>query len=285
MPAMPGGYARPSSVLQGRVLGRPAGPRRRRAAMRDARRRPSGPFGATGSGTSWKGANAPICITVSTGADTVTRDQNTASDRTLELVRAPPGDRPRGHHPDRYRAGGGLPRGGQRLPGRIADRPTVAALPRAPRSRPESARIGGGVPGARGGGIQQRCAAPPHSWPGRKRRQTREQVLQRPRTPPHHSRATPTSRRTWRPAWLPSSPHRTPSVRSWPAGRRRHRPRTWPRSRRRPRRSLDATLASLQDTISDSSRSQRRTRRMRPPAVPETSSCGPSSSAWPSQAP
>ena len=64
-------------------------------------------------------------------------------------------------------------------------------------------------------------------------------------------RATPTWRRTWRPAWLPSSPRRTAWARSWPADRRRHRPRTWPQVEEAAQANLDATLASLQDTIGD----------------------------------
>ena len=167
----------------------------------------------------------------------------------LELVLPSPGDHPRGRHRDRHRPGRGLPGRGQRLPGRIVDGTDVTAIPRAPRPRPRSPRVGGGVPGPRRRGVQRGEPGDART-PSRSRLPECQQVVHQPGAPPHHNGR-------YRLGSAPGDAdgrlrRRAEHPRCLPGGRTR-RPQTAQLAKveEAAQANLDATLASLQATIGD----------------------------------
>ena len=146
------------------------------------------------------------------------------------------------------------------------------ALSRAPGSGPESPRVRGGLPGPGGEGVQRRRLAGGDCGTGARggdRRPGRQQVLHQPGAPPHHLGRHQPGSAPGAPAWPRSSRHRTASVPSWPAGRRRRRPRSWPRWRKR-RRQTSTRRSPPCRTPSAPGSSPPPTRPTRPPAVPGT---------------
>ena len=102
---------------------------------------------------------------------------------TLEMVRTTPGHRPAGCCPHSDRPRGRLPGSGQRLPGRIGDGRTDAAVPRAPPAGEGDPDFGFEFPGARRRGVQRRLGCLARARRG-ERRQRYGQVLRRAATPP-----------------------------------------------------------------------------------------------------
>ena len=198
---------------------------------------------------------------------------------------SPPGHRAAGRraHPDR--TGGGLPRGGQRVRGRIAQTAqlTQRYLVLLPPVR-EMRTVGGGLPGPRDRGLQQHRADAatlvPAAETDANAMNKSYATLQRLLTSPGDAGLAPGLAAGWRAL----SPRRTASVRFWPGGRRRHRRRSWRRRRRRPRPTSMQRLRPADDDH-QSRRPPRPSRRTRPPTAPGSISCGPSPSASPSPAP